>query len=233
VTVDVRYADRGTTAVPERLIDAARQAVRLSATEFVNYDDDFHAHRDYLWTIEVVRDGTIALNSRIVGSNVDDQRFRISYRDEEDLSRRINALIHDRLHRVRYVWPYRPERPTIVRDMGFSLPEGSPVSVRRIQWLDAQRNHFQQDAEFEARVSHADFFKLELEPNFVGESESGFGFDPMSNTSYRVILIRPAEESGLFRVLTIALVVLLLAAAAAAVPALRRSRLPDPAETPA
>jgi ABC-type phosphate/phosphonate transport system substrate-binding protein len=221
VTVDVRPADQG-PAVPEHLLEAARQAVRLSSTEFVNYDDDFHAHRDYLWTIQLVRTGTITLSSRIVGSDVDDQRFQISFRDDEELSRRIAALIHSRMHRIRYIWPYRPERPTILRDVGFSLPIGSMVSVRRVHWLDAQRNHFQEDAEFPARVAHTDFFKVELEPNFVAPAEAGFGFDPMSNISYRVILIRPATESTLFRILTGALVVLLVAAAIAAVLAARR-----------
>jgi ABC-type phosphate/phosphonate transport system substrate-binding protein len=221
VTVDVRSADRGVP--PDHLLDAARQAVRLSATEFVNYDDDFHAHRDYVWTVESVRAGTVSLTSRIIGSDTDDQRFWISYRDEEDLARRIANLIHTRMHRIRYVWPYRPERPTVVRDVGFSLPPGSPVRVRRVHWLDAQRNYFQQDAEFDARVSSADFFKLELEPQFVVPAQAGFGFDPMSNISYRVILLRPASESLLFRVLTGLLVLLLVGAAASAVRSVRRT----------
>jgi ABC-type phosphate/phosphonate transport system substrate-binding protein len=225
ITVDVRRSERG-TPLADRLLEAARQAVRLSATEFVNYDDDFHAHRDYLWTLEHVRTGSVALTSRVVGSDVDDQRFWISFSDEEDLTRRIGAIIHGRLHRVRYVWPYWPERPTIVRDVAFVLPPGSPVRVRRVLWLDAQRNYFQQDAEFEARVEAADFFKLELGPNFVAPAQAGFGFDPMSNISYRVILIRPATESLLFRALTVVLILLLAAAAAAAVLAHRRR--PEP-----
>jgi ABC-type phosphate/phosphonate transport system substrate-binding protein len=225
ITVDVRRSERG-TPLSDRLLEAARQAVRLSATEFVNYDDDFHAHRDYLWTLEHVRDGSVALTSRIVGSDVEDQRFWISFSDEEDLTRRIGAIIHGRMHRVRYVWPYRPERPTVVRDVAFAMPPGSPVRVRRIHWLDAQRNYFQQDAEFEARVEASDFFKLELGPNFVAPAQAGFGFDPMSNISYRVILIRPATESLLFRGLTVALVLLLAAAAAAAVLAHWRRREP-------
>lgn len=225
VTIDVRPADRS-AAIPDRLMEAARQAVRLSSTEFVNYDDDFHAHRDYLWTVELVRDGTLSLTSRIVGSDVEDQAFRISYRDAEDLTHRLNTIIHSRLHRVRYVWPYRPERPTVVRDVGFSLQPGSEVRVRRVHWLHAQRNHFQEEAEFAARVAHADFFKLELEPNFIAPAEAGFGFDPMSNISYRVILIRPAAEPAVFRVLTVAFVLLLLLAAAAAARARRRRTEP-------
>lgn len=223
VTVDVRNAGAG-APVPERLLEAARQAVRLSSTELVNYDDDFHAHRDYVWTVESVREGTISLTSRIIGSDVDDQRFHVSFRDEEDLTRRIGTLIHSRLHRVRYVWPYRPEKPTVVRDLSFGLQPGSEVLVRRIQWLDARRNHFQEDAEFVARVESSDFHKLELEPNFIAPAEAGFGFDPMSNISYRVVLIRPASESTLFRLLTAAFVLLFVAAAVATVFAARRRR---------
>jgi hypothetical protein len=214
VTVDVRLSDAG-GVVPDPVLDAARQAVRLSATELVNYDGDFHAHSDYLWTIERVREGTISLSSRIIGSDLEDQRFRISFNDAEDLTRRIGSLIHSRLHRIRYVWPYRPESPTLIRDVDFSLPPGSAVRVRRIRWLDVQRNHFQEDAEFEARVQSSDFFKIELSPAFVAPAEGGFGFDPMSNVSYRVILIRPAAQSPLFRALTAGLVVLLVGAAGA------------------
>jgi ABC-type phosphate/phosphonate transport system substrate-binding protein len=225
VTVDVRLSDVG-GAVPDSILDAARQAVRLSATELVNYDGDFHAHGDYLWTIERVRDGIITLSSRIIGSDLEDQRFRISFRDAEDLTRRIGSLIHSRLHRIRYVWPYRPERPTLIRDVDFSLPAGSAVRVRRIRWLDVQRNHFQEDAEFEARVESSDFFKIELGPSFVAPAEGGFGFDPMSNVSYRVVLVRPAAESPLFRVLTGGLVFLLVGAAGAFGVAARRGAAP-------
>ncbi|HUF50176.1 MAG TPA: PhnD/SsuA/transferrin family substrate-binding protein [Longimicrobiales bacterium] len=221
VTVDVLRSERG-DPVEDRILEAARQAVRLASAEFVNYDDDFHAHRDYVWTIERVRDGTIVLTSRIIGSDIDDQRFQLGFRDEEELTRRIGTLIHARLHRIRYIWAYRPEQPTIIRDIDFSLPVGSEVRVRRIQWLDAQRNHFQQDAEFVAHVSHADFFKLELEPRFVAPAEAGFGFDPMSNISYRVILLRDASEPGFFRFLTVLLLLLLAAAAVSAIVALRR-----------
>jgi ABC-type phosphate/phosphonate transport system substrate-binding protein len=224
VTVDVRRSGQG-TPVPDRLLEAARQAVRLSSTEFVTYDDDFHAHRDYVWTVEHIRDGTISLTSRIIGSDVDDQRFQISFHDDEDLTRRIGSLIQTRVHRVRYVWPYRPEKPTIVRDLAFSLPAGSEVRVRRVHWLDANRNHFQEDAEFVAHVEQSDFHKLELQPNFIAPAEAGFGFDPMSNISYRVVLIRPAAESPLFRVLTAVFVLLLVAAAIAALFSMRSSNI--------
>jgi DNA-binding SARP family transcriptional activator/ABC-type phosphate/phosphonate transport system substrate-binding protein/membrane-associated phospholipid phosphatase len=223
VTVDVLRSDRG-DAVPDGVLDAARQAVRLASAEFVNYDDDFHAHRDYVWTIEQVRDGTIALTSRIVGSDLDDQRFQLSYRDEEELTRRIGDLVHSRLHRIRYIWAYRPERPTIIRDIDFELPPGTEVRVRRIHWLDAQRNHFQEDAEFVAHVEHSDFFKFELQPAFIADADDGFGFDPMSNISYRVVLVRDSSEPAFFRILTGLLLLLLVGAGITAGVALRRAR---------
>jgi hypothetical protein len=198
--------------------------VRLASAEFVNYDDDFHAHRDYVWTIEQVRDGTIALTSRIVGSDLDDQRFQLSYRDEEELTRRIGDLVHSRLHRIRYIWAYRPERPTIIRDIDFELPPGTEVRVRRIHWLDAQRNHFQEDAEFVAHVEHSDFFKFELQPAFIADADDGFGFDPMSNISYRVVLVRDSSEPAFFRILTGLLLLLLVGAGITAGVALRRAR---------
>jgi ABC-type phosphate/phosphonate transport system substrate-binding protein len=217
VTVDVRTPGAaGEGAVPEAYLEAARQAVRLSGTEFVNYDDDFHAHRDYVWTHELIHDGAIELTSRIIGSEIDDQKFQISFKDNEDLTRRIGALLHSRMHRIRYVWPYRAELPTVIRDVGFSIPLDATVKVKRISWQDAQRNLFLEDAEFDAQVRLSDFYKFELYPNFIPADDGGFGFDPMSNVSYRVILVRPERERPVFRVLTAVFVALLILAAVAA-----------------
>ncbi len=223
VTVDVRRSGAG-GSVPEAYLEAARQAVRLSGTEFVGYDDDFHAHRDYVWTLELIHDGAVTLTSRIIGSDIDDQEFQISFKDTEDLTRRIGALIHSRMHRIRYVWPYRAEQPTVIRDVSFSIPRESIVKVRRISWLDAQRNYFLEDAEFDAQVGHSDFFRFELYPNFIPTDDAVFGFDPMSNVSYRVILIRPELERPVFRALTITFIVLLTVAAVAAFAGVWRRR---------
>ncbi len=228
VTVDVRSASGEGARALDEYLEAGRQAVRLSGTEFVNYDDDFHAHRDYVWTLELIHDGAILLTSRIIGSDIDDQGFQISFKDTEDLTRRIGTLIHSRMHRIRYVWPYRTEHPTVIRDVGFSIPLDAAVKVRRISWLDAQRNYFLEDAEFDAQVGHSDFFKFELYPNFIPTDDGTFGFDPMSNISYRVILVRPAMERPIFRVLTVVFVALLIIAAVAALAGLRKKHV-DPA----
>jgi tRNA A-37 threonylcarbamoyl transferase component Bud32/ABC-type phosphate/phosphonate transport system substrate-binding protein/membrane-associated phospholipid phosphatase len=225
VTVDVRASSSDETPVPQEYLEAARQAVRLSGTEFVNYDGDFHAHRDYIWTLSPIHDGAVLVTSRIAGSDIDDQEFQISFRDTEDLTRRIGNLIHTRLHRIRYVWPYRTEHPTVIRDVGFNMPLDASVKVRKITWLDAPRNLFLEDAEFDANVSHADFYKFELYPDFATASgDDVFGFDAMSNVSYRVILVREVRERAIFRILTVVFVVLLATAALAALADLRRRK---------
>ncbi|UCG88501.1 MAG: PhnD/SsuA/transferrin family substrate-binding protein, partial [Gemmatimonadota bacterium] len=198
VTVDVRTSEAEGTDVLEEYLEAARQAVRLSGTEFVNYDDDFHARQDYVWNLQPIHDGAIVLTSRIVGSDIDDQEFQISFKDAEDLTRRIGALIHSRMHRIRYVWPYRTEHPTVIRDVGFNIPPGASVKVRKISWLDVQRNLFLEDEEFDAQVGHSDFHRFELYPDFIGRDQGAFGFDPMSNVSFRVILVRPEQERPIF-----------------------------------
>lgn len=236
VTVDVRTLAAGDGGVPEEYLEAARQAVRLSGTEFVNYDDDFHAHRDYVWTLELIHDGAIELASRIIGSDIEDQRFQISFKDAEDLTRRIGSLLHSRMHRIRYVWPYRTELPTVIRDVGFSIPPDASVKVRRISWQDTQRNLFLEDAEFDAQIGLSDFYRFELYPNFIPADDGGFGFNPMSNISYRVILVRPERERAVFRVLTIVFIAaLVLAAIAALAEVLKNRALPtqsDPNWTP-
>lgn len=216
VTVDVRTTDAEDGRVPEAYLDAARQAVRLSGTEFVNYDGDFHYHTDYLWTLELIHDGAIELTSRIVNSDIDDQKFQISFKDTEDLTRRIGSLLHSRMHRIRYVWPYRLEQPTVIRDVGFSIPLDATVKVKKISWQDAQRNLFLEDDEFDAQIGLSDFYRFELYPNFIPSEDIEFGFSPMSNISYRVILVRPERERPVFRVLTAAFIVLLVLAVVAA-----------------
>ncbi|MGD2155110.1 MAG: PhnD/SsuA/transferrin family substrate-binding protein [Gemmatimonadales bacterium] len=228
VTVGVRTSPEEGSRVPDEYLEAARQAVRLSGTEFVNYDDDFHAHQDYVWTLELIHDGAIELTSRISGSEIDDQEFQISFKDTEDLTRRIGALLHSRMHRIRYVWPYRTEQPTVIRDVGFNIPLDATVKVRRIDWQDAQRNLFVQDAEFDAHVGLSDFYRFELYPDFIPDDDGGFGFNPMSNISYRVILVRPERERPVFRVLTVVFVALfVLAAIAAFADVVRKRALPS------
>lgn len=222
-TVEVRRSAGGGSTVPELYLSAARRAIRLSGLELVNYDRDFHAQQDYLWTLEPMHDGAVLLRSTIVGSNIDPQEFRISFRDAEELTSRIGELLRSRLHRIRYLWPYRTDPPTVLRDVDFSLSPGTRVTMRKIRWLDPRQNAYLQDAQFDATVARSDFYKFELSPSFVDPPDNaGFTFNPMSNISYRVVLARGVHERPLFRVLTAALVVLLIVAGVASAVEFRR-----------
>jgi ABC-type phosphate/phosphonate transport system substrate-binding protein len=221
--VEVRRASGSGSDIPDEYLQAARQAIRLAGSEMVNFDPDFHSQQDYVWTLEPLHDGAIVLRSRIVGSDIADQVFPLSFRDAEDLTRRIGEVLRTRLHRIRYVWPYRKSPPTVLRDVDFTLPVGDTVRVRAITWLDLRRNAYLQGQEFGATVAHSDFYKFELAPDFVDATERAFAFSPMSNLSYRVVLPRTAHERPMFRVLTVVLVVLLLGAGLAGALELRRT----------
>lgn len=222
-TVEVRRSAHGGGMVPELYLSAARRAIRLSGLELVNYDRNFHAQQDYLWTLEPMHDGAVLLRSTIVGSNIDPQEFRISFRDAEELTSRIGELLRSRLHRVRYLWPYRTDPPTVLRDVDFTLPRGTRITIRKIRWLDLHQNAYLQDAQFDATVARSDFYKFELSPSFVDPPDhAGFTFNPMSNISYRVVLARGVHERPIFRALTAALVGLLIVAGAASAVEFRR-----------
>ena len=189
-----------------RLVESARQAVRLSETEFVLFDDDFHGHVDFRWTLEPIHDGAAVLRSAIPGSEVDDQIFQLSFRDADDLTARIVSIVQSRLHRIRYVWPYSAGAPIVLRDSAFSLPIDSPVRVQRISWIDPARNQFRAGQMFTSRIQHASFYRYELARDDFDRHSGGERFDPMSHTAYRVILMRPVAQPLFFRVLTMALV---------------------------
>ena len=226
VTVDVRSAggDRAATA---EMLQAAKHAVRLSGMEFVLYDEDFHEHIDYVWTIDRIHDGAALLRSSIPGTDIDDQVFPISFRDGQDLTERIVTLMQGRFHRIRYVWPFSGRQPLIIRDTTLALPPGEKVPVQRITWLDPERNSFRAGPVFPAHVRASSPFVHELEADdFRRAGESAVELDPMSNISYRVYQLRTVPPNTLHRIATGALVALLLIAAAAAVWALRSQPVP-------
>jgi len=207
------------------LLEAARQAVRLAGTELVLFDDDFHTHIDYTWTIERIHDGAVVLHSRINGVGIEDQEFRLSFLNGEDLTRRIVAIAQARLHRIRYVWAYSSSPPTIIRDIAFSIPVGSSLQIQRVRWLDPERNKFQAGPVFKARIRDGGFYRYALDPDdFSRSGEPVVSFDPLSNLSYRAYLLRPLEQRTLFAALTYALVGLLALAAGTAVVASLRGR---------
>ena len=108
VTVQVEPAPASDPSTRLRdYVEAAQQAVRLSGSEFVLYDEDAYVHKDVTWTLALIHDGAVDLKVAIAGSEVPPQRFQISFTELSDLTKRIGGLIHSRMHRIRYVWPVR------------------------------------------------------------------------------------------------------------------------------
>ena len=144
---------------------------------------------------------------------MDAQDFQISYGTLEDLTRRVGALIHSRMHRIRYVWPYQQDPPAVIRDVDFTIPPGNEVMVRRIHWDDPDKAdyEFRGETEFNVEIEHANYHRFQL------ASDSRFELDPMSDVSYRVVLVRPDRERTIFKALTVTFIILLVLAAAAAV----------------
>jgi hypothetical protein len=205
------------------MVEAARNAVRLSGTEFIPFDEDFHEHIDVAWTLDEIHDGAARLTSSLPGTGIEDQIFPISFRDPEDLTRRIVAITQGRLHRIRYVWPYSGGRPIVIRDTTLPMPPDRLVPVQRITWLDPERNSFRAGPIFEVRVSASSPFAHELAAeDFRRSGGIAADLDPMSNVSYRVYQLRMSPSNTWFRIATGALVGLLALAAIAAVLAVRR-----------
>lgn len=203
--------------VPEEYLEAAERAVRLSGTEFVVFDPDYHGHADFRWTLRPEHDGALRLTSDVIGLADSrlalEQTYWISFADAGELTERISAFIHSRMHRVRYLWPYA-DRPTVIRDVGFSLPDDSRVVAQKVDWLSPERNQISTGRHFATRVAESDLYKLRLDLAGFGEGLLG---DPMSNVGYRVILERPSRESAVLRALSYLFVALLVLAAGGAV----------------
>jgi ABC-type phosphate/phosphonate transport system substrate-binding protein len=232
VPVEIQLAPGAPAGAPA-LVESARQAVRLSETEFVLYDADFHKRPDVRWTLEPIHDGAVVLHSVVLGYEVDEQAFQLSFRDEQDLTARIVSIIQSRVHRIRYVWPYSGSAPIVLRDSAFALQAGAPVKVQRITWIDPERNEFRAGEVFGSRIARASFHRYELLPDDFSRPAAGDRPDPMSNAAYRVVLVRPVERPGLFRALTVALVACFVLAGLSAAWTLVRRPPPRPASSPA
>ncbi|MHC5051805.1 MAG: PhnD/SsuA/transferrin family substrate-binding protein, partial [Planctomycetota bacterium] len=185
VTVDVRRGT-GSPSGTEIMADAARHAVRLSGTELVLFDEDFHEHLDTVWTLDEIHDGASQLTASIPGTGIAKQVFPISFRDPQDLTGRIVAIAQAKLHRIRYVWPYSGDQPIVIRDTTLPMDRGWKVPVQRITWLNPKRNSFRAGPVFDVTVRASSLFVHELEArDFRPSDGTAVEFDPMSNVSYR------------------------------------------------
>jgi ABC-type phosphate/phosphonate transport system substrate-binding protein len=239
--VTIRISLANPKAAPEGsevYLEAARQAVRLAGTEFVLFDPDFHplGRPDLDWKLEIIHNGALQLTSVVNGfskkNEIRKQTISISFSDaKEDLTRRIVDVIHTRLNRIRYIWPFDNKVPTVLRDVGFVLQPGSRMRVQKITWINPKKNDFAVGGDFEAVIREADFSKFLLDPGPFPKLPTGqeLTVNPMSNSAFRVILERPTTEKFLFRLLTGALVALFaLGGIAAVVDFYRARRAPKP-----
>src|SRR5262249_36485091 len=127
VPIKIRQAHDDRGELDLALIEAAKKAVRLSGTEFTLYDEDFHKQFDVLWTLRKTHDDSLVITSEFVDFDLPPQVFHISYKkgDVESLVARIEEQISNGMHRLREVWPYDDETPTVLRDVRFNLPPGT------------------------------------------------------------------------------------------------------------
>ena len=215
--------DQGGDAIADSILEAARMAVRLSGGEFTVYDSVYHdpGAFDYQWTIELPHDQAATLRSKVrFFDQVQEQEFHLSYRGLEDLTGRIGTVMRTRLHRVRYLWPYNNETPTILRDVDFALERGDTAFVLRVEVEDALRARIRVGGAAQAvSIREADLYTFELDSAEVqsitqaNTQDGGLGLDPMSRVAYRVLLVRPAEERVIFKVLTVVMLGLFALAA--------------------
>ena len=181
--------------------------------------------------LRLIHDSAVRLTVEYSHFLIDDrsvtQSFDVSFVEPDDLTRRIAALIHSRMHRIRQVWLYTDRDPTIIRDVEFDIAPGTSLPVQVIEWNDPERNVFDLSTADTVRVHGSDFHSLSLEKSSVFPMRTGdptaLDFEPMGRKSWRVLLMRADDERPLFRALTVALVALFVLAAVGLAWDLRRT----------
>ncbi len=220
MTIEVRSPEssKGSVDLAKDYKKAAKAAVRLSGTEFTIRRKDYHRQADIEWTIEPLHDGAIKITSKIKDSPIEAQVFRLSFTDvKEDLVVRIGEILQSRMHRIRYLWAYEDEDPTVIRDVLFALPEGSQVWFQELTWINLEKHDFDADEWFSATIKDSNFYRFQIDKEapglpWVEKPEGGrrLNLNPMGNVAYRVVLLRQPEEGRTLDVLVISLVTLLV-----------------------
>ena len=233
-------ADQPDRSEEVAVAEAARQAIRLAGTEFVLEDPKFHSAADVIWTVKWVHDGAIRLASEMQMSKPElterlKQEFQVSFTATEgDLTTRIVSLIHSRMHRVRYLWPYQERAPTVIRDVDFAISKGEKVHVQRLTWRDPDRNDYVPAETFDTEpvtISAATF--AFDKGDFVRTTTGTVDFqNPMSDVAYKVVLERRSHESTISKVLAGSFIALFLLTGAGAAFDLRRRLLPPAPQPP-
>jgi ABC-type phosphate/phosphonate transport system substrate-binding protein len=230
VVVNIRKSQKENSGIDEKHLEAARQAVRFSGTEMVLFDEDFHSAFDVLWTLETRHDDSILLTSSIMDSGLT-QEFAVSYRkgDMENLAGRIKWVIDNKMHRIRYVWPFDDKTARVLRDVDFRIPLGQGLKVQKITWTDFNTNEYTVDTPFNVEVTRSDFHSFQLDGKGFPKKEDGrFVFEPLGNVAYRVFLERTSNAGDMYKLTTKALIGLFgLAALFALVEVILRPKTPD------
>lgn len=225
ITVAITTSQKQQDARFRGILETIKQAVRLSGTELVLYDEDYHEKWDVIWNVEPIHDDAINLTSKIEHTDLAPQQLQISFTGDEDLTKRIGSFIQSRMHRIRYIWPYNDEHPTVVRDTVFPVSAETQVKVMKITWTDLQKNKWSEGHSFDAQVVNVEKpspFSFRLASADFPKKGHLYDFDPMSNVSYRVVLVRSSGPGRVFTVLTYAFVGLLVLAAVGAFFDMRR-----------
>ncbi len=207
-------------SVDQRYINATKEAVRLSGTEFVLEAKDLHRQVDMVWTLRSLHDGVLSLTCTLAGEPELEGPFSaaantlpISFVDDTDLPQRIADLARSRLMRIRYVWPYEERFPAVLRDLDFT-PDRD-VLVQRVSWIDQTHNAYTPGTPFHARIENPrdfDKFRLSDDIRFPRNNDGAFNFNPMGNESYRVVIARQARPGLVLTMLPATFVVLFGAA---------------------
>ncbi|MGH8475594.1 MAG: PhnD/SsuA/transferrin family substrate-binding protein [Methylococcales bacterium] len=212
VPIQVRKAYSKGDDLDEVFVEAAKQAIRLSGTEFVLFDEDFHKHFDVLWTLRKTHENALEITSEFVDSGIPPQSFHITFEtgNPESLVYRIGFEITNRMHRIRTIWPFDDIHPRVIRDVDFDLPEGQVMKGQKVTWKDLSNNDFSVDAAFDVEIAKTDFSSFEFTERGFAKRSFGpqFDFDPMSNVAYRIFLVRPQQDTLLIKVLSATLIVL-------------------------
>jgi hypothetical protein len=223
--VVVNVQPKAGAEIPDDYLTAAKEAVRLSGTEFVLYDRDLHQHVDTTWLLESAHDHALTLTSRLEDFDWTSGPIPLSFVDRNDLPKRIADLVRSRLPRIRYVWAYEQKYPAVLRDIDFT-PDRN-VYVQRISWLDPTRNLYEQDTPFKAEIErNTDFSKFKLSDviRFPRNPDGAFNFEPMSNLAYRVLIHRQSEEHWVLMALPYCFIGLMAFACVGFVVDLRRTQ---------
>ena len=163
---DVVVSIKRNGEVPEKYIEAAKQAVRLSGTELVVHDPGFHKGWDVVLALEMIHDDSIKITSQISFADLEQESYISFKRDsKENLTTRIGNFIYSRMHRIRYVWPFDNEEPKVLRNLDFTPLKNSKVKVQKITWSHLKKNIYREEKIFETKVVDSDFFKIHLDPD--------------------------------------------------------------------